>query len=329
MSAQPTEGRAVLALVAVQLLFGVHYSIALEILTEIRPAAWVGLRCGGAALVLALWVVSTGTAWPRRWQSWCRIAALSLLGVVINQVLFIEGLSRSYSIHSVLIMGTIPMQTLFFSVLWGRERVTVRKLASVSIGALGILVLLRIDRWFLESGSHWTLHRDGSIAQGFWDTVLAGDIMMLGNSFSFSLFLVLCQKEARRYSSLTLTASTFAMGSLGVLIYAAPEILRTPYADISASTWGWAGFTILGPTVGCYFLNFYAVKRLPASTVGLFIYLQFVIAALLGVVWRGERFHSGLVVASVLVLGGLGLRFLGRRGSVRPRADGAGYETAP
>ena len=66
---------------------------------------------------------------------------------------------------------------------------------------------------------------------------------------------------------------------------------------------------IAGPTVGAYLLNMYALSRLPTSLVGLFINLQFVIAVAVAMTWHGERFDGRIVVAGLLVLGGVALRF--------------------
>ena len=57
-----------------------------------------------------------------------------------------------------------------------------------------------------------------------------------------------------------------------------------------------------------YFLNLWAVKRVQATRVALYIFLQPVIAAVLGVALRGEEITGRLVAATLLVFLALLLR---------------------
>jgi drug/metabolite transporter (DMT)-like permease len=43
---------------------------------------------------------------------------------------------------------------------------------------------------------------------------------------------------------------------------------------LSATGWGWMGFIVIFATLLTYFLNTYALKLLPASTVSLYVQLQ-------------------------------------------------------
>ena len=67
-------------------------------------------------------------------------------------------------------------------------------------------------------------------------------------------------------------------------------------------------YVILGATVVTYFLNLWAVKRAQATRVALYIFLQPVIAAVLGVVFRGEDITPRFLVATALVFAALFLR---------------------
>ena len=55
-----TRGAAVLALVATQLLFGVHYSVAREITAQLDPVAWTALRALLGLVTLAGLMVLLG-----------------------------------------------------------------------------------------------------------------------------------------------------------------------------------------------------------------------------------------------------------------------------
>lgn len=301
-AAPASDPSALWALLAVQILFGVHYGVAKEIMEVIPAGAWAVLRCVGAATILALLVVATGRTWPRAPRDWGTLAVLSLFGVTLNQILFIEGLHRSTTLHSVVVMASIPLQTLIFSVLLGHESITRGKLTGVLIGAAGIAVLL-----FGKGGGP-----DQVSALPFWDSVAGGDLLMTLNAASFSLFLALSKRPAKRLDPLVMTAVCFGLGAIPIVFYGAAPLAALDWAVIPGATFGFAAFAILGATVGTYLLNFYALKRVSPSLVGIFVYLQFIVAGIVGVTWRQETFHWRLVVAAALVIAGLQLRLLRR-----------------
>lgn len=303
-------GKAVAALVAVQLLFGTHYSVAREITAHLDPIAWTALRqCGGAILLIGL-ALALRRPWPRR--GWPRLALLSLLGVVLNQLLFNAGIQRSTALHGVLVMATVPAQTLALGVLLGQETLSRRKLASVGLGAAGIAALLQLDQMAVGTGT-WLLTRDGAAAARFTDTVLFGDLLMFANSAAYSLFMALSKRTSQEIDPVTLSAAIYLCALPMVALVGAPALAAVDLAAVPGHVWLLGLAVIVGPTALAYLLNLYALRRLPTSLVGLFINLQFVIAAATAALWHGERLDLRVGVAAGAVLVGLSLRFLPER----------------
>lgn len=280
------------ALVIVQVFFGLHYFAAKVLLREITPEAWAAVRAVVAAILLTGMALLLKREIPRRPRTLLALAGLSLLGVVINQYMFIKGLSLTHTTHSALINSTIPVLTLGIAVLLGQERAGTRKLLSLGVALAGVLVLLRVETL--------SLHLD--------DQVLRGDLLTLVNATSFSFFLVLSRPVLRRLDSLGATAVVFLFGSLGLLALGAPALGEVDPTLLSPRAWILAVFIVLGPTLGAYLLQFFALRRVESSLVALFIYLQFLIAALLGLVFLKEMAGPRLLIAAVLVLAGLMLR---------------------
>lgn len=311
------RGRALGALVAVQILFGLHYSVAREVTAVVDPIAWTALRAAGGAVLLALLVTLTGARWPRGGRVWARLAGLALLGITLNQLLFNAGISRSTAIHGVLVMATLPAQTLGLAVLLGDERLDARRLASVLLGLAGVVVLLGVDQALAAPGD-WLRARDGAPAASFGESVLAGDLMMLGNSLSYALFIALGRRAAAGLDPLPMTAALYLVGAATTMAFGAGPITQVDLAAVPPTIWALAGFIVIGPTVATYLLNIYALQRLPTSLVGLFIYLQFVVAALTGALWHHEVLDARVAVAALLVLGGLSVRFAPRLAARAP-----------
>ena len=66
-------------------------------------------------------------------------------------------------------------------------------------------------------------------------------------------------------------------------------------------------YVILLPTAGAYYLNAWALARVPPSTVAVYIYLQPLIAFGLAPLFLGERLSSRTVIACLLIFGGVGI----------------------
>jgi drug/metabolite transporter (DMT)-like permease len=300
---------AVLALIGTQLLFGSHYSVAREITARLDPVAWTVLRAllGLATLVLVMLVMRR--RWPRGRAMWAQLTLLGLLGVSLNQLLFNAGMARSTAIHGVLLMATVPAQTLALGVLLGQERFSPRKLTSVLFGVVGVAVLMRVDTVATADPGAWWQTRDGLPAASFGETLLAGDLMILANSACYALFLALGKSTTRTLDPLALCVGVYTTGAAMVCLIGGPALWATDLTALPAFVWWMIAFVVLGPTVGAYLLNMYALARLPTSLVGLFINLQFVIAVGVAMLWHGEAFDARIVIAGLLVLGGVSLRF--------------------
>jgi drug/metabolite transporter (DMT)-like permease len=276
----------VAALVAVQVMFAVHYVAAKALLASIPAPAWAALRVlAGAALFLAL-CVARG-ARRVRLRDHRDLAALALLGIVINQISFTEGLQRTTASHSALINTTIPVATLLFAMLLGRERPRPAGLAGIAVATGGVLVLLRVDdaRW----GAEW----------------VAGDLLTLLNAASFSLFLVLSRDAVRRLGATTATAGFLCWGALFVALYGGRDVVRLDPAVFDARVLALAAYIVVFATVGTYLVNSWALARVESSQVALFIYLQPVLAAALAVACLGERMTGRLAASGALVFAGV------------------------
>jgi len=133
---------AISALIGVQLLFGSLPVIAKVVLTEVPAIALVGIRVLIAALVLLAFQAYRKRVWLQNRQDYLRLAILGFFGVVLNQLLFIGGLSLTKASNVSLLVITIPIFTLLVSTLIGTERLSSAKVAGVGLAAAGAIILI-------------------------------------------------------------------------------------------------------------------------------------------------------------------------------------------
>jgi drug/metabolite transporter (DMT)-like permease len=298
--------RVTAALILVQVLFGIHYYAAKVVLLEIPPRAWAFVRVAAAALLLLpLAVAFAGRRSLPRGADLARLAGLSVFGVVINQLCFVEGLSRTTPSHSSLINCSIPVLTLVLAMLFRQERAAPRKLFSITLALAGVLALLRID-------------------EAVWDPMTVGDLLTVVNATSFSLFLVLSRPVLARLDAFVATGLLFAFGAVVMLPVSFSSVATVDPGALSWPVLGWAVYIVLGATVLAYSLNYAALRRVESSMVALFIFLQPLLAAALDIWLLDGRWTGRLAVSGTLILAGVAMALLGgKRRPVTPVPRGA------
>jgi len=274
------------ALVAVQLMFASLGVVAKEALRELKPFALIAFRTPMAALIFLL-------AWLIGWRE--RVAprdlgalfAYALTGVVLNQLLFIAGLERTTATNAVVIGATIPVFTVGVALLLRREQATPAKLLGLAVAFGGALSIVGIDQ-----------------IGRFDPRRMTGNLLVVANSLSFSVYLVISRRLLEKYRTMTVVTWTFVFGALGVFPFGAHDLVAAA-PQLSTGTWVRALYIVLFPTVGTYFLNAFALKRAPSSLVAVYIYLQPVVGAILAA-WRlGERPSAGTYLGGTLIACGI------------------------
>jgi len=286
-AARAERVRVIAALTLIQVFFGVHYLAGKIVLQEIPPRAWALIRVVGAALLLLAMARALGRRFPRAPRDLVLLALFSFFGVALNQVCFVEGLSRTTAIHSAIINTLIPAWTLFFAVLLRRESPTTRKAASLLLAIAGVLLVIRPERATFSSAT------------------FVGDLLTMLNSMSYSFFLVVSKRTMHRVDAMAATALMFAFGAVPIALFGGSALARFDFGSVSALAWFWAGFIVFFPTAGAYVLISWTLARAEASLVALFVYTQPVIATILGIWFQHETLTKRTLAGALLIFAGV------------------------
>lgn len=265
----PTRARVHLALITVSLLFGANYVFTKRILGAVPASSWVLFRIAAATLVLVPLALRFGRGRPplRLFGGLCLAA---LLGVVLNQILFTEGLALTRPEHSAVINACIPTWTLCLAVLFGQERFTPRRLLAVTLALAGVLTLFKIDQIL---GGHVGIGRDE----------VRGDLLTLANGVAFALHLILMRRLGAGLDPWIATALMFAASTAMVSVYSLPQLSLADIAAVTTTPVCWfAIYAVLFATVLTYSLNTWALKHTHSSQVALYINVQPLVAVALG-----------------------------------------------
>jgi drug/metabolite transporter (DMT)-like permease len=277
-----------LALAAAQTGFALFPIFGKLALVSIPPFVIAAIRVVSSAAMLEI-VRRFSPSEPVRREDRRLLMTLAILGVSLNQVLFIVGLSLTSAINTTILISSIPAFTLTAAVLLGREALTRRALVGTLLAGAGALVLLNAERF--DWGSRF----------------FRGNLLILANSLSYSLYLVLARPLLARYSALAFTAAVFRYGTLPILAVSIPALaVFSPQVPARGAWWS-LGAVVLFSTAVPYFLNSWALARVSASRVATYVFLQPVIAATLAILVLGERPGWRTGVAAALVFAGLGV----------------------
>src|SRR5205085_1715289 len=232
-----------LALVAVQIFFGTWPIVGKIALRTLPSTGLVALRVAGATL--AFLCLRRLTARPRITQrsDYARLALYSLLGVVLNQFLYVKGLALSTVINATILSTTIPIAALLVSILMGRERPAPRIFIGMLVAACGVVYLI--------NPAHADFSRDTMI----------GNLLLILNTLAYGAYIAVSQDLIKRYGALTVITWIFLFGSVATLPVGGYYLAQTPLTHLSASLWFAIAYIILVPTVGAYYLNAWALGR--------------------------------------------------------------------
>ena len=269
----------------VQLLYGFNYTLAKIVMNEnyIKPFGFVLLRVIGATALFWLMSLFLPNEKIER-KDFKTIFFAAVFGVFVNMLLFLKGLEFTSPIHASTIMTITPIVILVLSVFILKERITQLKILGIAIGFIGALAL--------------TLYgKSARIA----DNIPLGNLMIFLNAVSYSIYVILVKKLTEKYHPFTFIKWLFLFGLILVTPFGFNElsdvkwISFTPYITFSVV------FVVIGATFLTYLFNPWAISKLKASTVGIFIYLQPVIAGLFAIA-SGADFIDAIKISAILLI---------------------------
>ncbi len=222
-----------------------------------------------------------------------RALACAFLGIVFNQALYLEGLSRTSAIQAGLLTCLIPVFTFVVASACGQERFRWTRAVGVLVALAGAAPLF--------------------VARGARLEVSGGSLFLAGSSVVYAAYLVSSKPLLTRHPPLVVLAWVYVLSLPGALFFAvfAARWQVMPADPSSRRAWLALAAILVFPTIVAYLLNLYALARVRASTTAIYVYAQILITAVASTLLLGERPTSGILRAAVLL--SLGIWLVARR----------------
>jgi drug/metabolite transporter (DMT)-like permease len=281
--------KAHLAVLVANLIFGINFSVV----KYITPGL---MKPFGLNVVRVL--VTTSLLWlmqfwekPRQKlerKDIPRFIACGLTGIAINQLLFIKGLSITYSIHASLLMLCTPLLITVTAFIFLKEKMSIGVIAGLLMGVFGAVLLITSKE-----------------STGTGSNVILGDILIALNAISYAFYFVIVKPLMTKYSPLQVLRWAFTFGTLFILPFGWAEFIEAPWHTFSTTDLSAIAFVVLGATFLAYLFNIYGLHHIQASATGAYIYLQPIFATIVAVIFLDEQITLIKLLSALLIFTGV------------------------
>lgn len=277
-----------LLLLAASLIFGANYVIAKGLMPDyFSPMQIILLRVSISVVLFGLLVFFTKKGLPDK-KDLMLFALCGLLGVSANQALFFIGLSLSRSVDAAIIHTTSPVWVYVFALLAKGEKHSSQRMVGIILGLLGAL-------WLVSGG--------GKV--GLSGEYINGNLILLINIISYSIYLVLVRPLTQKYHPFVVIFWVFVFGWIGVIPFSYNSFAGWNPVVMDSYAWFAITYVIIGTTFLAFLLVVSGLQRLSSSTAAYYIYTQPLIAALLAYFWKSEALSIIHLVAAILIFSGV------------------------
>ena len=291
-----------LALASAMAVVGAYvgFSKALVIVFPVFVLAW--LRFGIAAIAMAPWLRRPAGELALDSETRGLLFLESFFGNFLFSVCMLFGILHSTALAAGVIMAAIPAVVALLSWLILGERVHWRIALGIgcAIAGIALVALARDDEGELASGS------------------LLGSALLLGAVTCEAIYVVLGKKLASRIGPKRISALINLWGLALVTPFALWQLPRFSVDVIPPSSWLLLVIYAFAASVLTVWLWMTGLKRVPASSAGVFTVFLPISAAAIGVLVFGESFTPAQAGAFALALVGVVLASFPAKGSHSP-----------
>ncbi len=279
MSIRRRNRLAVAAFVIAGVLWGAGFPFGKLAFAQLGPAHVVLYRFLMATVILLPIVWFQGVRPARR--DLLRFLLAGIVTVPLTYLLQFAGLTLTTAASASLVMGATPPLLAVAAVATRGERLSVGGWVAVAASTIGVALVVGQP----NGGRSWL-----------------GDFLVFLAAVAVVAAVLMAKDLVGRYPAIAATTYIIAFGTV-VLIPLALICEGAPRFDLSAGVWGSLALLGIGSTVLSNLLYNWGLAHFDASKAGVFLNLEPLVGALLGVTMLGESLGPGALVGGVLIVG--------------------------
>lgn len=235
------------------------------------------------------------------------MAGAAMLGILFNQGCYVFGVGFTSPGEASIITTTMPLWVMVFAAFILGEPITLKKIGGIVLGATGALILV--------------LGASKTGARG--DNPTLGDILVLTAQISYALYLTFYRNFIKKYSVVTLMKWMFTFASVAILPVSIGTMASTSWWAFTLREIFGVGYVVFFATFLSYICVMVGQKNLRPTLVGMYNYVQPIVASCVGI-WLGlDVVTFPKVVAVALIFTGVFLVTISKAASQdRPAHSG-------
>jgi drug/metabolite transporter (DMT)-like permease len=272
-------------LLGLALVFGSAFFLIKLALGSYGPLTVALIRVALGCSILAAVAIGRGRALPRGPRIWLTLLVMGALNNAIPFALISWGQTHIESGLAAILNAMTPIFTVLAAHAAGQERLSLRRLAGVALGFLGVAVLI------------------GPASLRHLDLTNLAEIAVLLAAVSYAAAGI----WGRRLRELPIEVAAAGMlGGSTLLLLPGALLLEHPWR-ISPTPASLAALAVLGAlsTAVAYLLYFRLLRRVGPTNLALVTFLLPIVALALGAVFLGEHIEIGDLAGLALILLGL------------------------
>jgi drug/metabolite transporter (DMT)-like permease len=282
--------KAHLAVIVANLFYGINFSVMKYVTDKLmQPIALNIIRVVGATALFWLMLIWQKGSNKIERKDYFRFFLCALTGVLINQVLFVKGVSLTSTINASLLMLFCPIAVVFIAAFVLKEKITVTKALGLLLGVAGAALLISLK---------------GNVGKS--TNMLLGDLFIIINAISYAFYLVWVKPLMKIYNTVTVIRWVFTIAMFIMLPMGLTQVVAIDWSIFSTWDYVAVSFIIIAVTFCAFLFNIYGVKVLGSSVTGAYIYSQPLFAAFIAIVISKD--HSNLLlklIAAILIFIGV------------------------
>jgi drug/metabolite transporter (DMT)-like permease len=259
---------------------------------QVSPVTVVWLRFLIGTIILGYIAWKQNDISLPNWKDGIELVWLGFLGITLHQWLQSSGLVTSEASTTAWLVSTTPVFMALLGWVFLKEKLSKETIIGIFLASFGVLLVV-------SKGNIKSVF-DGNFGS-------AGDILILISAPNWAIFSVLSYPILKRMSSIKVTLYVFLSGWLLTSIQFFAGKFWIEFSSLTVG--GWISIAFLGIFCSAVAYIFYndGMKALPTSQVGVFLYLEPLVATIVAAIVLSENIVLASLVGGGLILFGVWL----------------------
>ena len=209
-------------LLTIAVIWALNFSVVKASLSEIDIYSFNAVRFILAASLIwgIMFLRGVKVHVPR--SDWLSLLGIGLVGNVLYQWLFIEGINLTLSANAAVMLGTIPIWIAIFSHLFTDEKITRLKAIGVVLAFSGVAAIVG----------------GGSNPISLASDTFRGDLIIVCAAVTWAVFTIRSKQFLKRYTALQFSGIMTLIGAVTLTGLAFITVETTSWSDVSLAAYG-------------------------------------------------------------------------------------------